>query len=381
MSVYKFATESRVIQYLSIIPDPRKESFNFKHPLISTVFVAIVGGLCGANDWHEVEIVGQSLKDWMQQFVPLPYGIPSHDTFGRLFSMINPKAFNEFLIKWMDLLREKREQDVIAFDGKTLRGTIDGAHGLKALHILNAWSVENGICLGQLKVDDKSNEMKAVPKLIELLDLKGCIVTADALNTQKEIATKIREAGADYVLPVKDNHKDLREDIEIMFQDALQREFRGIDADSYETLEKSHGRIEKRTYHVIDAEDLPNRNLWTGLQSLGMVSRERSINGKTTRETVYYLMSTEIDAKLLERSVRSHWGVETSLHWRLDVILREDYSRYRDRVGAQNLAVIRKITLGVLSKSPLKKKCGIASKRLAAATDPIYREKIIKEFL
>ena len=131
MSAYKFETESRVIQYLSIIPDPRKESFNFKHPLISTVFVAIVGGFCGANDWHEVEIVGQSLKDWMQQFVPLPYGIPSHDTFGRLFSMINPKTFNEFLIKWMDLLREKREPDVIAFDGKTLRGTIDGAHGLK----------------------------------------------------------------------------------------------------------------------------------------------------------------------------------------------------------------------------------------------------------
>jgi len=198
-------TESHIIQYISVIPDPRQHSCNFKHPLISVVFTALVTALCGANDWMEVETLGNVLKNWIAQFVPLPYGIPSHDTFGRLFSILSPKAFNEFLIKWMNHLREKREKDVIAFDGKTLRGTLDGNLGLKALHILNAWSVDNGICIGQLKVEDKSNEIKAVPELIELLDLKGCIITTDALNTQKEIATKIKKAKADYEsIPVMD---------------------------------------------------------------------------------------------------------------------------------------------------------------------------------
>ncbi len=206
----------KIIQYIEEINDPRNiDSFNFKHPITSIIFIAFVSALCGANDWIETEVIGNAIKDWFAKFIPLPHGIPSHNTFGRVFSLINPKEFNEFLIKWMGLVREKSSQDIISFDGKTLCGTAEKGIGIKGLHILNAWSKESGICIGQLKVDDKSNEITALPKLIELLDLNDCIVTTDALNTQKENVTKIKEAGADYVLPVKENHAGLYEDIKL----------------------------------------------------------------------------------------------------------------------------------------------------------------------
>lgn len=370
----------KIIQYIEEIPDPRNtRSFNFKHSITSIIFITFVSALCGANDWIETEVVGNSIKDWFTKFVPLPHGIPSHDTFGRVFSLINPRAFNEFLIKWMGVLREKFSQDIISFDGKTLCGTAEKGVGLKGLHILNAWSKENGICIGQLKVDDKSNEITAIPKLIELLDLKDCIVTTDALNTQKENAEKIQQAGADYVLPVKENHANLYEDIKLFFDEAIKLNFKGVDADHFETIDKDHGRIEKRIYHIIDGEDLPDRHLWIGLKTIGMVIRERTIKGKTTQEIHYYIGSIEIDGQLFEKSVRGHWGVEC-LHWYLDVVLREDDNRYRDKIGAQNLAVLRKITLGVLTKDKTKK-CGCAAKRLAALGDFQYREKLLKLFL
>lgn len=373
-------TKPKIIQYIEEISDPRDTSaLNFKHPLTSVIFIAFIASICGANDWIEVEVIGNAIKNWFAGFIALPNGIPSHNTFGRVFSLINPNSFNEFLIKWMGLAREKFSQDIISFDGKTLCGTAEKGVGIKGLHILNAWSKENGICIGQLKVDDKSNEITALPKLIELLDLNGCIVTTDALNTQKENAAKIQEAGADYVLPVKENHANLYEDIKLFFDEAIKQDFKGIDADHLVTIDKDHGRIEKRIYHVIDGEDLPDKHLWVGLKTLGMVIRERTINNKTTQEIHYYINSIEIDAELFEKSVRGHWGVEC-LHWFLDVILREDKSRYRDKIGAQNLAVLRKITIGILSKDK-SKKCGCSAKRLAALADSQYRERLLKLFL
>lgn len=373
-------TKPKIIQYIEEIPDPRDTSaLNFKHPLTSIIFIAFVTSLCGANDWIEVEVIGNAIKNWFAEFVALPNGIPSHNTFGRVFSLISPNSFNDFLIKWMGLIREKFSQDIISFDGKTLCGTAEKGIGIKGLHILNAWSKENGICIGQLKVDDKSNEITALPKLIELLDLNDCIVTTDALNTQKENVAKIKEAGADYVLPVKENHAGLYEDIKLFFDEAIKQDFKGIDADHLVTIDKDHGRIEKRIYHIIDGEDLPDKHLWVGLKTLGMVIRERTINNKTTQEIHYYIGSIEIDAGLFEKSVRGHWGVEC-LHWFLDVILREDKSRYRDKIGAQNLAILRKITIGVLAKDK-SKKCGCSAKRLAALGDSQYRERLLKLFL
>lgn len=371
----------KIIQYIEEIPDPRSsESFNFKHPFTSVIFIAFITSLCGANDWVEVEVTGNAIKDWLAQFVSLPHGIPSHNTFGRIFALIDSKVFNDFLIKWMGLIREKVSQDIISFDGKTLCGTAENAIGIKGVHILNAWSKENGICIGQLKVNDKSNEITAIPQLIELLDLKGCIVTTDALNTQREVAAKIKQAGADYVLPVKGNQSGLHDDIKLFFDEALEKDFKGIDAEHFETLEKDHGRVEKRIYHIIDGENLPDKDLWVGVKSLGMVIRERTLREKTTQEIQYYINSIEIDGKLFEKSSRGHWGVENGLHWSLDVVLREDNSRYRDRVGAQNLAILRKIILGILTKDK-SKKCGVAAKRLAALGNPVYRENLLKLFL
>jgi predicted transposase YbfD/YdcC len=368
---------SKLIQSIEEIPDPRGNYCNFKHPLTSIIFITLVGTICGANNWPEIVVVGNTLKEWMSRFIALPHGIPSEDTFERVFSMIRIEAFNKFLTDLMSIFRETLGEEIVCFDGKTLRGTAEKGIGKKGLHILNAWSSQNGICIGQYAVDEKSNEITAIPILMEILDLKGCIITADALNTQKTVVKKAVEVGADYVLPVKENHSGLLENIKLFFDEAIEKDFRGIDADHFETLDKDHGRVEKRNYHVIDAEDLPDKKQWVGIKSLGMVIRERSIKDKTTKEIQYYINSIEIDAKLFERCVRGHWSIENGLHWCLDVMLREDQNRYRDRIGAQNLGALRKIVLGVLSKDKSKKR-SIASKRLLAGMDPKYREEIIK---
>ena len=301
-----------LIKYIEEINDPRStSSINYKHPFVSIVFIAFVASLCGANDWVEIEATGNEMKDWISKFVPIPHGIPSHDTFGRVFSLISPEAFGNFLIKWMDSIREKMSEEIISFDGKTFCGTAEKGIGLKDIHILNAWSSQNGICIGQLKVDAKSNEIKAIPKLMELLDLKGCIITSDALNTQKAVTSKARELGARYVLPVKENHSGLLEDVKLFFDDAVKNDFKGVDADHFETIDIDHGRIEKRIYQIIDDEDLPDRKEWKDVKSLGRVIRERIVKGKnTTTEIQYYINSIEIDAKLFEKCVRGHWGVK-----------------------------------------------------------------------
>lgn len=366
----------KIIELIKEIPDPRIERCQ-KHPFVSIVFISFVTTLCGANNWIEVESLGEVIQDWIKEYVPLPFGIPSHDTFGRVFSLIRPESFRQFLEKWVNFVRQRVKGELINFDGKTLRGTKDAG---SALHLLNAWSMDNGICIGQLPVDEKTNEIKIVPELIKLLDLKDCIVTTDALNTQKEIAKAIIGAGADYALPIKRNHADLYDDVEFMFENALKKEFKGVDADYHETLEKSHGRIESRKFYMMDGEDVPNKELWEGFKTVGIVIRERTIKEKTEKEIAYYLMSTEIDAKLLERCSRGHWGVENGLHWRLDVIFREDESRYRDDVGAQNLSIVRKMSLGALSRDKTVKG-GIQTKRLRAAASPAYREHVLKNFL
>jgi predicted transposase YbfD/YdcC len=317
------------------------------------------------------------MKDWIANYVDLSNGIPSIYTFKRVFELLDPCEIESMLRSTMSLLCKNMEGGTISFDGKALRGTASSEKGTKAIHLLNAWSHENGICIGHMKVADKSNEITAMPKLMELLDLNGVIITADALNTQKSIVKKAIDLGADYILPVKANHPTLLDDIKLMFEDAHSNEFKGFDADDYETLEKSRGRVESRFYYSLDAEGLPNTNEWEGLTSLGMVVRERTVGDKTSTETEYYICSTEIDARLLEEVTRGHWGIENKLHWELDVTLREDSSRYRAQLGARNLAAIRKITLGALSQDKTLK-CGKQNKRLVAASNPEFREEILK---
>ncbi len=366
----------QLITILEKIPDPRRPSCNFKYSLTSIVFIVVVTTLSGADDWQVMEDLALSMRDWIGEFVDVSTGIPSAHTMERVFSLIAPDAMEIALIQVMNILKIKKEK-TICFDGKTMRGTVNTGIGKQAMHILNAWSTENGICIGQKKVDDKSNEITAIPELMEMLDLKGTIITADALNTQKEVAKKAQDRGADYILPVKGNHKGLLEDIELLFKEAQEKEFKGIDADQYETIEKSHGRVEVRNYYSMDADDLPDKVKWSGIKSIGMISRERVIKEKKSKEITYYISSCEVDAKLLARSTREHWQIENNLHWSLDVVFREDKIRYRHQIGARNLSTIRKIVLGALSKDK-SHKCGKAGKRIIAAGDPIFRSEILK---
>lgn len=371
------AKDQNLINELEGIEDPRGPSCNFTYSLTSILFMTIVASLCGADDWPQIVALCNSMQDWIGQFVDMSAGVPSEYTFKRVFSALAPQEINKLLIAVSGSINTECENDVITFDGKTLRGTRDESSGLKAIHFLNAWSTERGLCIGHLEVDEKTNEITAMPELMNFLDLKGAIITADALNTQKNIAKKAQDKKADYVLPVKGNHAGLLEEIETIFNDAIKKEFKGVDADEHRTLEKNRGRIEERTYYSVDAEDLPSKKEWAGLNSLGMVIRRRTIKGKTSEEIIYYISSCEIDACLLEKVTRNHWQVENKLHWVLDVVFREDQSRYRDKNGAKNLAGVRKLALNALAQDDTLK-VSKATKRLVAAADANYRLKVLK---
>lgn len=374
-----FHPQPIIFQVFDELEDPRKKSINFRHPLTTILFITVVCSLCGSNDWETIVIQANAMKGWLGKFVDMSNGVPCVRTFIRLFNVLQPESLNKVLLTVAKSLGNEVESDVISFDGKTMRGTTSLENGLKAIHMLNAWSHERGICIGHMKVEDKSNEIPAVPQLMELLDLKGTVITADAMNTQKKTASKAIELGADYMLPIKENQGSLLEEVELLFKEAEDKKFHGIDADDFETAEKGHGRVEVRKYISIGASELPSTEEWMGLKSVGKVMRERTLKGKTSIEAQYYISSCEIDAKLLEKVTRGHWGIENSLHLVLDVTFREDHLRYRDRIGAQNLATIRKLTHAALAKENTLK-CGKAGKRVAAATDPEYREKLIKLF-
>lgn len=371
--------QSIILQVFDQLEDPRKKSINFRHPLTTILFITVVCSLCGSNDWETIVIQANAMKEWLSKFVDMSNGVPCVRTFIRLFNVLQPESLNKVLLTVAKSLGNKVKSEVISFDGKTMRGTASLEKGLKAVHMLNAWSHERGICIGHMKVDDKSNEIPAVPQLMELLDLKGTIITADAMNTQKKTASKAIELGADYMLPIKENQAGLLEEVELLFKDAQDKKFHGIDADDFETMEKGHGRVEVRTYISMDASELPNTEEWAGLKSVGKVTRERTLKDKTSTEIQYYISSCEVDAKLVEKVTRGHWGIENSLHLVLDVTFREDHLRYRDRIGTQNLATIRKLSHAALAKESTLK-CGKAGKRVAAATDPEYREKLVKIF-
>jgi predicted transposase YbfD/YdcC len=294
----------------------------------------VVCSLCGSDDWETSVVQANAMEAWLGKFVDMSNGVPSVRTFVRIFGILKPEHLNQILLATARTIGSMEESDIISFDGKSMRGTASEERGLRAIHMLNTWSHEKGICIGHMKVDDKSNEIPALPKLMELLDLKGAIITADAMHTQRATASKAIELGADYVLPIKGNQGCLLEEVELLFQEAQQAEFQRIDGSYFETLEKGHGRVEGRKYYSIDAEELPIAKDWKELRSVGMVIRDRTYKGKTSREVQYYISSCEIDAKLLEKTARGQWGIEGSLHWMLDVVFREDQQSYRDRIGA-----------------------------------------------
>ncbi len=374
----KLKPKETIADYFIGVEDPRIERTK-RHQLIDVITIAICAVICGADSWVAIETYGHAKQEWLKRFLELSNGIPSHDTFARIFSLIDPQNFQECFASWMKSVVHKTDGEVIAIDGKSLKHSYDKKFGNRAINMVSAWATSNKLVLGQIKVDKKSNEITAIPELIKVLDVAGCIVTIDAIGCQKEIVNLISQKDGDYIIALKKNQKSLYESTEILFKEAISKRNEGFKASQYSTREIGHGREEIRNYLMLS--DISNRidpdKKWNKLNSIGMVESVRTENGKTTVETRYYISSLNLDAKKFGDSVRSHWGIENSLHWILDVALHEDDCRIRKDNAPQNFAVLRHIAVNLLGKEK-SKKLGIKNKQFLAAMNDNYLGKILE---
>jgi predicted transposase YbfD/YdcC len=360
--------------YFRQLEDPRIERGKI-HSLHDLLVISVCALLCGAEGFVDMEEFGKAQCDWLKGMLALPKGIPSHDTFGRVFAALDPAQFAEAFTAWTQRLRESLAGEIVALDGKTLRRS--GGADQSPVHLVSAWAAGNRLVLGQLRTAQKSNEITAVPELLRRLELAGCIVTLDAMGCQKTIAREIHEADADYVLALKANHQVLHDEIKTFLDDALENPAHLPGASRHQSVEKDHGRIETRRYLCTGKLDwLADRHQWTALRSVAVVEAERTIGTQTTRERRYYLSSLPPEAPELARAIRGHWSIENSLHWVLDVALREDDCRVRSGHAAANLATLRHIALNLLRKDTTKKR-GIRTKQKIAAWDHRYLVKLL----
>ena len=357
-----------ILEHFGDLDDPRVERTRW-HKLIDIVAITLCAVICGADNWVEIALFGESKEEWFRTWLELPNGIPSHDTFGRVFARLDPVEFGRCFSSWVQAIQEASHGQVIAVDGKTVRGSKDTAGGKSAIHLVSAWASANQLVLGQVKVDEKSNEITAIPQLLKALDLSGCIVTIDAMGTQTAIAEQIVTQEADYVLNVKANQGQLHEDLQDLFTTAEHYGFRDVPHTYAHTLDADHGRIERREcFAISDPKCLAcigGAAHWQGLRSLAMVRRHRRVKDKESVETVYYISSLEADAATLLSASRTHWSIENPMHWTLDVTFREDACRVRKGNAPQNLAIVRRLALNLL-KQDKSTKASIRGKRLKA---------------
>ena len=366
--------ELSILHHFRKLKDPRRVHRRL-HLLNDIVVIAICATIAGAQDWQEIVTFGHKRLDWLKRFLKLPHGIPSHDTFERVFDLINPQVFQACFRSWVEVLRDVLSIKHVAIDGKTLRSS--GTGGLKALHLVSAWATEQQLSLAQVACAEKSNEITAIPQLLELLDVKGAIVTIDAMGCQKAIAQKIVAQEGDYVLTVKNNQPNLLTDIQQSLAEASEKGFVGLESDSYETRAKGHGREEYRSYLVLhQTGGIRNAQEWSGLTTIGMCYSERTVNGVRSEELRYFIGSRKAKARVYAQALRNHWGIENALHWQLDVTFDEDDNRVTKRNGAENLALLRRLTLCLLKAHP--EKLSIAKKRFAAALDTQFLEEVLR---
>lgn len=367
------------LDHFGALEDPRLDRQKY-HSLVDILFIAVCSVICGATSFVDMEDFGKAKIDWFSERLELTNGIPSHDTFGRVFSLLSPDNFKECFISWTQAISDAVGGDIIAFDGKTLRHSFDTATGTSAIHVMNAWSSANDFCLGQMKVDGKSNEITAMPALMKFIDIKGSVVTADALNCQKDIAEQIIDQGGDYVLALKGNHQLLHEDVKLFFEDAITEGF-DVPYASCEQDDRGHGRVENRKYFSVDVDQLDflrNKDEWKGLKSVVCVQSRRCINDNESTELRCFISSLDNITKIA-RSIRHHWNVENKLHWVMDMDFDEDACRVRIDHAPENFALLRQIAHNLI-KQESTKKVSVRRKINKAGWDNDFLTRIVAGF-
>jgi predicted transposase YbfD/YdcC len=368
--------QASITEHFAELDDPRR--FNKRHKLLDILVISICAAIASADGWEHVELFAETNEEWLRGFLELPHGIPTRHTFSRVFAALDPEQFQDCFVQWIQAVDKVSKGQIIAADGKALRRSHDRRLGKKALYMVSAWASGSGLVLGQTKVDEKSNEITALPELLDMLEIEGCIVTVDAIHCQTETARTIIEKQADYVFPVKENQPRLLDSLQLLFDDPEEMQWVACDHDR--TVDKGHGRIEIREcWTTSDPEYLHHIDTlaeWKGLRSIAMVQAERQLGEDTTTTRRYFISSLESDAEQLLHAVRSHWGIENKVHWVLDIAFREDDSRIRKGNGAENFAVLRHIALNLLRREKTVKR-SLKGKRMKAGWDKNYLLKVL----
>jgi predicted transposase YbfD/YdcC len=371
--------QAAIESYFADIKDPRVNRTR-RHKLIDILIIGICTVICGGDDYEAMEDFGKAKEKWLRTFLELPHGIPSHDTFWRVFGALDPEQFQHCFVEWMQAVSQMSKGEIIAVDGKKLRRSHDKSEGKAAIHMVSAWATTNRLVLGQVKVDEKSNEITAIPELLRRLDINGCLVTIDAMGCQVDIAALIIENGGDYLFSLKGNQSNLHEDVVLLFKDLEESRFTAYAHDYDKTVDKGHGRIEVRHCWTISDPQLVRclrgADRFRNLQTVMRVRAERYIGDEHSVEDRYFIGSATTHASQALRATRTHWQVENALHWVLDIAFREDDSRIRKGNGAQNFAVLRHIALNAL-KQDTSAKLGIKNKRLKAGWSEDYLLKVL----